>query len=415
MRTGFRLAGACLCSAALQFGAHAAVGLFPGNPGDVFYSVGVDSGGKAIIAGRRGASEGFFELKSGELKFTELQAVRTSMEQGVWVSRDGKYLVSEPETDAPLLWERAGLTSQSLTDITPWSYHISCLTTLGGEPVVAGSFYDGFTVTPTLWSPSEGLKDLSEDWGLGTNIEGLAKDGRMVASGIRFGEPVLLAGADGFAAAMLQADGNDNVDVAAFSPNGKHIAAVFARTIFSQAVLWTELKPQLLAQPDDEPARAVRAVSDSGYIGGQGRSLTGTNPRDESAFIMDPNTGRAQWFDEWWAAQPSAPPLPAAVSWVNDLCEADGSIYCLIEEKEGRPLLAIASASGQNAPVLAISPSAKGAILRWPAKAGSVIETAVVPSGGWETLAVAPTTSGADYVVEVPAADRTRFFRVRNP
>ena len=404
-----------LCLLALAVSACAARAaapkLYPGGAADVFYGLGVDGNGTVVIAGSRGADEGFFELNSAGFSFTRLQPVRFSQEPGVIVSRDGGYLATLSDDKTAALWPRATRQAEALPDFFPWD-SVDAVTLIGGEAVVAGTVADGFTRLPVLWNSRTGLQDLSFLWGVGTTLNFLNPDGQIVAMGIRLGEPAILHGAAS-EALILHDQGNDNFDVAGFSPNSRFITANFGRTIFSQGILWSNLVPRLLAQPDDEPARAVGAVTDSGFIGGQGRSLTGTQPRDGSAFIIDPRDGRAHWFDEWWAGLEAAPPLGSAIAWVTDLYEANGQLYCLLERADRSAALAVVALGPPPGPQLAIASRPGGITLRWTASGNSTLETTAGLPGGWQALGASPTRAGDNFSIDLPGSDRARFFRVR--
>ncbi|HEV8540793.1 MAG TPA: hypothetical protein VGR78_00235 [Verrucomicrobiae bacterium] len=386
--------------------------LYPGSNLDIFYSIGIDGGGTVVLSGRRGNAEGFFELKNGAFIFTQLQPVRQMSDNGAVLSRDGKYLVAFADIGSPVLWERGtNLMSQVLPD-SAWDavYGVS---TIAGGPTVMGAVLNGFIESPVLWSPSLGLRDISSVWGVATPIYSMSGDGHMVGGGSRWGEPVITFGIE-TNCAVLHGQGNDNFDVKGFSPNGRFIVADFARTVFSQSVVWTDLASRLLAQPDDQPARACSAVSDSGFIGGQGRSLTGTNAGDGLAFIYDPRTNHSRWFAEWWAAQPSAPPLPDRITWINDLYEAGGQLYAAIQTTNNLHLLAIVTLGGTAEPTLSIHQSGAGQVqLVWPALGNSAIESSTAVAGGWTQYPTAPVASDTNWVLTVPAVDKVRFFRVR--
>jgi hypothetical protein len=395
--------GVCLTAAGAS--------LIPGEPTDLFYSIGIDAGGTVVIPGRHGSVEGFFESLDGNLIFRQLPVDGIIVEHGVVGSRDGHYLAAKLASGPPALLVRPTLSVRMLPD-DGWDV-LDWITTLDGEPVVGGSVLSGFVSEPATWSQSHGFRDLSTLWGAGAVLTSISSDGQIVGTGSRLGEPVILYGSQ-TNCLVLHGEGNDNFDVTAFSSNGRFITADFGRTIFSQAVLWTNMTPTLLAQPDDEPARATSAVSDSGFIAGQGRYISGVNPRADSAFLFDPTIGLSKWFDDWWSARPSAPPLKSAITNINDLYEVNGNLYCLLETVDQGPILAIARLEGIQPPVLQISRVSAGDVqLRWSSSQPSFIEASASLPADWKQLPNLPIVSGEDYSLDLPASDRTRFFRVR--
>jgi hypothetical protein len=416
---GFGLAA--MLAAWMAPGASAAPVLYRGTVNDTFYSVGVMPDGTAVIAGKHSGSEGFFSVTNGALAFTPLQTARNPVIvddlgrviPGVLVSRDGQYFVSIPNSGAPLFWHREpALVSSPLPNNPVWET-VSGIAMVHGEPVVIGTALAGFINLPMLWSESGGFRDAAAAWGAGTPLYGMSEDGHIVGGGSLNGELVIRYGTE-TNSTILHGEGNDNFDVKGFSPNGRFILADFGRSVFSQTVVWRDGAVRLLAQPDDLPARASGAISDSGFVGGQGRSLSQNQPNDGRAFIYDPFEKHSFWFTDWWASNTGSP-LNAAPNWVTDLCESGGQLYMLLETANQGPLLAVApiqnTAAAPSISIVAVDP---GTIrVTWPALAGSVLEMSNALPGNWTSAPTIPVESFGNFTAELPPSGTATFFRVR--